>query len=62
MSPEQRQQKLAEARAKFGKPFAHEINAPRLTKPSVILQEIERRQQPETKVLTVVNIREKNKK
>lgn len=61
MSPEERARKLAEARAKFGRPFPHEIHSPRVTTPSVILQEIERRSRPEPSVLTVVNIIKKER-
>jgi hypothetical protein len=42
-----RGQKVAQAKAKYGKPFAHERHVERDTEPSVVLADIQRRAEEE---------------
>ena len=56
MTEETRARKLAEAKARFGKPFVTEVLVERNTEPSFILREIERRSEEAQAVRTLPSI------
>ncbi|HVK54916.1 MAG TPA: hypothetical protein VM532_07790 [Burkholderiales bacterium] len=56
MTEETRARKLADAKARFGKPFITEVLVQRNTEPSFILREIERRSEEAQAVRTLPSI------